>query len=56
MVFMVWSKTCLLFLGYTGGFGSDLMKKDLGLALSAGADSSAPLPMGITANSLSQSI
>lgn len=32
--------------GYTGGFGVDLMKKDLGLALQAAQDSGAALPIG----------
>jgi len=32
--------------GYTGGFGVDLMKKDLGLALMSGDDVKAALPMG----------
>jgi len=32
--------------GYTGGFGVDLMKKDLGLALQAAKDAKAPLRLG----------
>lgn len=32
--------------GYTGGFGVDLMRKDLGLAITAAKDSNAALPLG----------
>jgi hypothetical protein len=32
--------------GYTGGFGVDLMKKDVGLAVAAAARANANLPMG----------
>jgi len=38
--------------GYTGGFGSALMEKDLGLALSAAKDVKARLPLGATAHQL----
>lgn len=36
--------------GYTGGFGSALMSKDLGLAMSAAAQSKAPVLLGSLAN------
>jgi 3-hydroxyisobutyrate dehydrogenase len=32
--------------GYTGGFGSALMHKDVGLALDAARDSGATVPLG----------
>lgn len=35
--------------GYTGGFGSALMAKDLGLALDAAKSVGAPLPTGSAA-------
>lgn len=35
--------------GYTGGFGAALMRKDLGLAISAADAVGAPLPTGKTA-------
>lgn len=38
--------------GYTGGFGVDLMKKDLGLALQAAQDSKSNLPLGSLAYQL----
>lgn len=38
--------------GYAGGFGTDLMLKDLGLALDAAVSSRAPTPLGGLARSL----
>lgn len=38
--------------GYSGGFGSDLMLKDLGLALEAAIARRAPVPLGSLAESL----
>ena len=38
--------------GYTGGFGVDLMKKDLGLAMEAGVVARQSLPMGSLAHQL----
>jgi 3-hydroxyisobutyrate dehydrogenase len=38
--------------GYTGGFGVDLMKKDLGLAMNAAADVKASLPLGSLTNQI----
>lgn len=40
--------------GYTGGFGVDLMLKDLGLAVDAAQQSQQPLPMGALAQDLYQ--
>jgi len=37
---------------YNGGFATDLMKKDLGLAVDAAAQVKAPIPMGSTAAQL----
>jgi len=38
--------------GYTGGFGVDLMKKDVGLAVAAAARANANLPMGALSHQL----
>lgn len=38
--------------GYSGGFGSALMSKDLGLALDAARAAGAPLPTGSAAAAL----
>jgi 3-hydroxyisobutyrate dehydrogenase len=38
--------------GYTGGFGSDLMLKDLGLAVEAALASGAAVPLGELARNL----
>jgi 3-hydroxyisobutyrate dehydrogenase len=38
--------------GYTGGFGSALMQKDLGLAADAAKSVNAPLPLGSAAHAL----
>lgn len=40
--------------GYTGGFGTDLMLKDLGLASDAAKQAKQPLPMGALAQQLYQ--
>jgi 3-hydroxyisobutyrate dehydrogenase len=40
--------------GYTGGFGSALMLKDLGLVLDAAKGAGAPVPMGANAHALYQ--
>ncbi len=40
--------------GYTGGFGSDLMLKDLGLATEAARNAKVPVVMGATAQQLYQ--
>ncbi|CAH0352857.1 3-hydroxyisobutyrate dehydrogenase [Aquabacterium sp. CECT 9606] len=40
--------------GYTGGFGVDLMLKDLGLAMDAAHEKHQPLPMGALAQDLYQ--
>jgi 3-hydroxyisobutyrate dehydrogenase len=40
--------------GYTGGFGTDLMLKDLSLASEAAKQSKQPLPMGALAQQLYQ--
>jgi len=42
--------------GYTGGFGVDLMKKDLGLALQAANDAKAPLLLGTLSHELYDAI
>jgi 3-hydroxyisobutyrate dehydrogenase len=38
--------------GYSGGFGSSLMKKDLWLALQAAQETKAPLPLASAAHQL----
>ena len=38
--------------GYTGGFGSSLMLKDLGLAAEASIASGSPIPLGELARNL----
>lgn len=38
--------------GYTGGFGVDLMKKDMGLALMAASQAGQKLPLGELSNDL----
>jgi 3-hydroxyisobutyrate dehydrogenase len=40
--------------GYTGGFGTDLMLKDLGLATEAARQAKQPAPMGALAQQLYQ--
>jgi 3-hydroxyisobutyrate dehydrogenase len=40
--------------GYTGGFGTDLMLKDLGLAADAASQAKQPVPMGAMAQQLYQ--
>jgi 3-hydroxyisobutyrate dehydrogenase len=40
--------------GYTGGFGTDLMLKDLGLATDAAKQARQPVPMGAVAQQLYQ--
>jgi 3-hydroxyisobutyrate dehydrogenase len=40
--------------GYTGGFGTDLMLKDLGLAADAARQAKQPVPMGAMAQQLYQ--
>ncbi len=42
--------------GYTGGFGVDLMKKDLGLAIDAARSVNLPLPLGSQALQLYQHV
>jgi len=42
--------------GYTGGFGVDLMKKDIGLAVAAAKDTHVPLPLGTIALELYEKI
>mmetsp|Transcript_30193 Transcript_30193/g.42104 ORF Transcript_30193/g.42104 Transcript_30193/m.42104 type:complete len:118 (-) Transcript_30193:89-442(-) len=42
--------------GYAGGFGVDLMKKDLSLALMAGNDSNAQLPLGFLTHAIYEKI
>ena len=38
--------------GYSGGFGNDLMLKDLGLAAEAAMGAGAPIPLGELARNL----
>lgn len=38
--------------GYTGGFGVDLMLKDLGLAAEAASSAGVPLPLGKDAQAI----